>query len=195
MKRLANCLIGFVIISAIILTPSFAAEEKGNSLQGIEFLTGFGMAKLRQQGNYHIVPFLVDFDFNLKPLSSKIGINPPGLLQFIIEPFVSYVFDPHNNVEVGNNFVFKLGLLPEGKTFQPYVKGGVGLIYLTQHYRQQATQFNFTEFAGLGMHWFFTKNLALTVEYRFRHISNADIKSPNLGIETNIGLCGISYLF
>lgn len=172
-----------------------AQEEKQGSLQGIEFLTGFGVAKLEEKGSYHVTPLLVDFDFDLKPLTKKIGINPSSLIQGVIEPFISYVSAPHNNVEIGNNFLLKVGFLPETSKFQPYFKGGVGIVYISQHTVEQGTQFNFNEYIGLGAHYYFKKNVALTVEYRYRHLSNAGIDNPNSGINTNYGICGISYLF
>lgn len=172
-----------------------AKEEKPKCLQGIEFLTGFGVAKIHAQDAYHVTPFMVDFDYDLRPIVKKIGVKYPGLLQGIIEPFVSYVSSPYSNAEIGNNFLLKIGFVPDTWKLQPYFKGGVGLIYITQHTREQGTQFNFNEYAGLGAHYFFKKNLALTVEYRYRHISNAGIDDPNHGINTNFGICGVSYLY
>lgn len=172
-----------------------AEEVKERTLQGIEFLTGFGVARIREKGSYHVTPFLIDLDFNLKPLTKKIGINPSSLIQGVIEPFVSYVSAPDNNVEIGNNFLLKIGFVPETWKLQPYFKGGLGIVYITQHTREQGTQFNFNEYAGIGAHYYFKKNLALTAEFRWRHLSNAGMRSPNSGINTNYGTCGISYLF
>jgi len=172
------------------------ADKEHRYLKGIEFLTGFGLAKLQApQGSYHVMPLFVDFDFDLKPLLLKKYMRFPGLLQFVLEPFIAYVYDPNNNIEVGNNFLFKIGFLPETAKFQPYLKGGVGFLYMSQHTREQGSQFNFNQYAGLGLHYFFKKNLAFTIEYRFRHISNADIEKPNKGINTNFTTCGITYLY
>ncbi len=183
------------LLLVLLAGASWAEEEKPRSLQGIEFLTGFGVAKLEEKGSYHITPFLVDLDFDLKPLAKKININPPSLIQGIIEPFISYVSAPDNNAEIGNNFLLKIGFVPDTWKFQPYFKGGVGLVYITQHTIEQGSQFNFNEYTGLGMHYFFKKNLALTIEYRYRHLSNAGIEKPNSGINTSYGICGVSYLF
>jgi len=183
------------LLLVLLAGTSWAEEGKPRSLAGIEFLTGFGVAKLEEKGSYHVIPFLVDLDFDLKPLTKKININPTSLIQGIIEPFVSYVSAPGNNAEIGNNFLLKIGFVPEAWKFQPYFKGGVGLVYITQHTIEQGSQFNFNEYLGLGMHYFFKKNLALTVEYRYRHLSNAGIDKPNSGINTNYGICGVSYLF
>ena len=195
MKKLLRSAFILAVVSIFTFTAVWAQEEKTGSLKAVEILSGFGLAKLKRQGDYRIVPFFLDFDFDLKPLIEKKGKNYPGILQFIIEPFASYIFEPNNNAEIGNNFAIKIGLLPDTWVIQPYFKGGVGIIYLTQHFKEQATQFNFNEFGGFGLHYFFTKKLAMTIEYRYRHISNAGIKSPNHGIGTNMGLCGVSYFF
>jgi len=195
MKKLLSCAFILAVVSVFVRTACWADEGRTGNLKAIEVFSGFGSAKLNQQGDYRLVPFFMDFNFDLKPLIEKKGINYPGMLQFIIEPFVSYAFDPNNNAEAGNNFALKIGLVPDDWKIQPYFKGGVGVIYLTQHFREQGTQFNFNEFAGFGLHYFFTKNTALTLEYRYRHISNAGIEQPNHGVGTNIGLCGVSYFF
>lgn len=171
-------------------------DEKPRSLYGIEFLTGFGLAKLgAPQGDYHVIPFLVDLDFDLASILKKNNIPTLGLVQFVLEPFISSIYDPRSNVEIGNNFLIKIGFLPNTWRFQPYFKGGAGLIYLTQHTREQGSQFNFNEHIGCGLHYFFKKNLALTLEYRYRHISNAGIEHPNDGINTNFAIGGVSYVF
>lgn len=42
---------------------------------------------------------------------------------------------------------------------------------MSQHTKEQATQFNFIDQAALGMHYFFRKNTAFTLEGRLRHLS------------------------
>jgi hypothetical protein len=181
-----------------------AEGQKPRALQAIEFLSGYQWGELLSRNwykvheksrAYQLIPFLVDFDFNLKNLTRKINFQPQPLLQFQVEPFISYVFSPDDNIETGLSFFFKLGLLPETSRFQPYLKAGPGLLYMSQHTREQSTQFNFTETAGVGMHFFYTKNSAFSLEGRFRHLSNADIKKPNHGINTYSLLLGISYRF
>jgi hypothetical protein len=169
-------------------------SEQGPFFRGIEILTGYGLGNTSYQGHYKVAPVFVDLNFDLKRADWLKKIFP-GMLNFVVEPFASYVFSPHNNAEAGTNFLLKIGFLPETSNFQPYFKGGVGLIYISQHLREQSTQFNFNEPAAVGAHFFFRKNLALTLEYRFRHLSNSGMKSPNHGVNTNFGLCGLSYLF
>lgn len=170
-------------------------KASGMHLSGIEFLSGFGSGKLIGKGNYQVVPLYVDFDFRVFAPAPEQKNNDPVAFYFVVEPFVSYVSSPDSNAEAGNNFLLKACFFPDTARFRPYVKGGVGFIYMTQHIREEGTQLNFNENACIGFHYFFKKNLALTVEYRYRHLSNADIKRPNRGLDANFGLTGISYFF
>jgi hypothetical protein len=188
----------FVILLALTLPISnigYTDEAKPKYLEGIEYLSGFGWGNLHAQKSYHLTPFLADFDFSLKPLVKKLNCNPSQLLQFQLEPFISLVSSPHVNVETGTSFLLKMGLLPQTRRFQPYIKAGVGMVYMTQHTREQITQFNFIEQGGLGLHYFFRKNTAFTLEGRFRHLSNSGIDHPNHGINTYFAVAGISYRF
>ncbi|MDD5725614.1 MAG: acyloxyacyl hydrolase [Candidatus Omnitrophica bacterium] len=176
--------------------PARAEKPSGKKyLAGIEFLTGFATGHLEGKGKYSMIPFFLDLDFDIKPFFKRIGINPPGLLQFVDEPFISAVTDPHGNIEVGNNFLLKIGFLPESSRIQPYFKGGAGFLYISQHTLEQGTQFNFNEYAGFGVHIFLKKIVAFTAVYRYRHLSNSDIKQPNKGINSGFGVCGLTYLF
>ena len=193
MKKLTVILIiCFLAGNFCFIASSQADEGKKSSLKGIEVLGGYAQGNVHEEKHYKLVPLFVDFDFDLKPLFAK---NYPGMLQFVEEPFFAYAFSPHKNIEVGNNFLIKFGLVPETWKLQPYLKAGVGIVYMTEHTRQQGTQFNFNEYIGFGIHYFIRNNFALTGEYRYRHLSNADTASPNRGIETWYGLVGISYLF
>jgi hypothetical protein len=183
------------LLSFLPLSPCSSEESKAGGLQAVEFLTGYGFMKLKRVETYRFAPVIVDFDFDMRPLVKKWGWDHGGLLQFFLEPFASYAFSAPKNAEVGGHLGLKIGFLPKDYAFQPYLKVGAGLIFFTQHFRRQATQLNFSEFLGLGTHYFLTKQAALTVEYRFRHASNADIARPNGGISTSIWLGGFSYFF
>jgi len=194
MKRLSILTFGILAISFIIINPA-RAEEDLKSLQGVEFLTGLGQGGLKLKRDYRVVPFFVAFDFDMKPLTKKIRFNPPSLVQFQLEPFLALVTQPKVNTEVGTSFLFKFGLLPETWTWQPYVKGGVGLIYMSHGTLEQSTRFNFISQVGAGFHYFFDKDRSLTLEYRFRHTSNAGIKYPNSGIDLHFCIFGITHHF
>lgn len=191
-----NTFLLILLIWVILLSHiGLAKDIKSKSLEGVEFLTGFSWGRLREKENYQLGPFMVDFDFNLKGLTKKLNFAPKQLFQFQVEPFFSIVSQPEPNIETGMAFLLKFGLLPQTSKFQPYIKGGVGMVYMTLKTREQSTQFNFIEHGGIGMHYFFKKNIAFTLEGRIRHLSNAGINHPNKGIETYFALLGISYQF
>jgi hypothetical protein len=188
------------VIVIILLISSFmflaiAPAENARRLQSIGVLSGFGWGKLVSKPNYNLIPFILDFDFDLKPFTRKFNFNPRPLLQFQIEPFITFVSQPNRNIETGTSFFLKVGLLPESSKFQPFIKAGAGLSYITQHMREQSTQFNFIEQGCVGFHYFFRKNTAFTLEGRIRHLSNAGIDQPNHGINTYFVLGGLSYKF
>ena len=189
-----------VILLGLLLTAQgfcLTEEEKNpKTFEGIEFLAGFSSGELtRGQRSYMMAPVSVAFDFNLKNLTKKLGFNPVQLLQFQIEQFLGLITSPKNNLETGTILWLKMGFFPDTWKFQPYAKLGVGLNYMTAHIRDQSTQFDFTEQAALGMHYYFTKNTALTLEGRIRHLSNAGIKEPNHGFNSYSLLTGVSYRF
>ena len=160
-----------------------------------EVLTGLGLSRIHDKGNYNLIPLFWDLNFDLKNIGQDRGIHTPGIFDFVWEPQVAYVFTPNSNAEVATNFFLKFGFLPFTSRWQPYFKLGVGTIFLTEHIHGQSTQFNFSESAGLGFYYFLNPKTTLTLEYRFRHLSNAAIKSPNGGVNTNFFLVGISMRF
>lgn len=189
--------IAVVVFPALLCMPGHAGAQEPNSrfFQAVEFLAGFSQGELEEKGDYNLIPFMVDLDYNLKALTKKIHLCPPGLLQFQIEPFVTAVTEPKANLEVGNSFFLKVGFLPDDWALQPYIRAGVGVVFMTQHASEQSTQFNYIESYVIGAHYFFNKRTALTLEGRFRHLSNADRKYPNHGINTYGALAGILYQF
>ena len=180
----------------LIFSGALAEEREEKTLEAIEFLFGYSWADLRRNDDYIVYPLIVDFDLNLKPLLHKFNYYPEQLMQLQIEPFLSLVTSPDNNkTESGISFLLKFGILPQTSKIQPYLKAGLGIAYMTQETQEQGTKFNFTEQAGAGFHYFLCDNTALTLEYRFRHLSNADMEEPNAGINSDQVIGGITYQF
>jgi opacity protein-like surface antigen len=176
-------------------TAEVETGSSGRALEAIEFMSGYSWASLKNKDDYGFVPLIVGLDFNLKPLTKKFNFAPRSLLQFQIEPFIGAITSPESNMELGTSFFLKAGFLPQTSKFQPYVKAGVGMDYMTLHTNEQSTQFNFISTGAVGAHFFLKKNLAFTVEGRYRHLSNASIKDPNAGINSTTATAGILYQF
>jgi hypothetical protein len=182
----------FIILFILTFAPVWVFAQEGKFSEKIDVLTGFGSGRLSQKGGYRLIPLFLDFNFAIK---KKDKSTFPPQLDFVLEPFFSYVYNPDNNMEIGSNFLFKVSFTSPEARFQPYLKGGVGVIYMSQPTLEQATSLNFDDTAAVGIHYFFKENRAFTLEYRFRHISNAAFKSPNAGINTHFALFSLSYFF
>ena len=86
-------------------------------------------------------------------------------------------------------------MYPVTDRISPYIMGSVGPHYISVQTEKQASGFIFADTIGAGIYYFLDRKSALNIGYRFRHVSNADLKSPNGGIDTQIGTIGYSVFF
>ena len=114
---------------------------------------------------------------------------------------LAYMESDHKNSE--NDNLFDLGLTPVFRMqrdatlssgVSPYAEVGIGphLISETRLGKQQySTAFQFGSLIGFGLG--FGDKGQYELSYRFQHISNADIKTPNNGINLHILRLGYSF--
>ena len=189
-----------LLLFVLSLTPSElcateAEEEHHTWLREIGLLTGYAAAPLSEKtGDYEIIPLLPQFGFDINPLARKLNIKPKGVFSFVVEPLMNVVINPDTNAEVGCSGFLKYSQKVTSR-IAPYIEGGVGMIYTTQHTHEQGTQYNFITQAGVGLQFFLTHKWALTGGYRFRHLSNAGLDGDNEGINHHFALMGMSYFF
>ncbi len=74
----------------------------------------------------------------------------------------------------------------------PTMTIGVGVLATTAKVPEGETHFNFTPQIAFGVYYFLNPRNALSLEYRFHHISNGGISAPNPGINSSAFLVGIS---
>lgn len=149
-----------------------------------EVFFGYGYGdKLKGRGEYIHHTLAVDFSYLYNQRSFW------RHFQFQLEPFVSFVSSPDDNGEIGCVFFIKY-TVPWKFPVKPYVRGGSGVILITQETEELSTMFNFASQIGYGISYALP-NMNVSLEYRGRHISNADIKEPNSGIDDFIWLLGI----
>jgi hypothetical protein len=90
---------------------------------------------------------------------------------------------------------FTLEIGPARKAY-PFVETIEGVIASTQpipEYRPNATGLNFLFDLGGGIRWNFARRSALTLGYRFLHISNAATTNYNPGVDNNVLYLGYSF--
>jgi len=71
-----------------------------------------------------------------------------------------------------------------GGAFVPFIEGGEGIVLTTLDEMNLGGPFEFSSQGGGGIQWYFSPQYALTLDARYRHISNAGIKDQNSGLNT-----------
>lgn len=66
---------------------------------------------------------------------------------------------------------------------------------MTQHTNEQSTQYNFIPQIGGGVSYDWKEDVSFDFEYRYRHLSNANRKLPNDGINMNMFLAGVTWKY
>jgi len=75
----------------------------------------------------------------------------------------------------------------------PYVLAGGGVLFVDLGLPTMGTKLCYSYQGGTGLQYLIDRNTALSLEYRYHHISNADTASPNEPINSNKILMGISF--
>ena len=85
-------------------------------------------------------------------------------------------------------------LNPE-RSWAPFVFAGVGGAWgdFFQGAVEISTAFQFILQTGGGIEYFFDNGTAINFNYRFWHLSNSNIKSPNVGINAHVFSLGYSF--
>ena len=84
-----------------------------------------------------------------------------------------------------------------GTRLVPFLEAGAGALLSTpqstdRRSQFRASQFNFTLQVAPGIRYFISKQTALSIEYRFHHISDADTTENNPGLNSDFVLLGFS---
>lgn len=95
-----------------------------------------------------------------------------------------------------------LGLTPHlrynfatGTRWVPFIDGGAGVTATGIGPPDLSNTFEFNLQATTGVHWFIRDNLAVTTEARYVHMSCAGISHPNLGLNSVLGMVGVTWFF
>lgn len=76
---------------------------------------------------------------------------------------------------------------------QPFISGDGGFIYFSNVVLSpEGSQFMYTVDYGAGINVFHHKNQAITIGYRYQHLSNANISLHNPGTDANTFYVGVS---
>ena len=156
------------------------------------FITGFGSASI-PEGNYQPIFLIGHFGVDLKRYFSGLK-NHSGTLSVFLEPQINPVVNPQTDFEFGIGIGLQY-MHPIIGNLSAYVLGSIGPHYISVVTTKQASGFIFADTIGAGFYYYLTKDSAINVGYRFRHMSNANLADPNGGIDTSSGVIGYSVFF
>ncbi|PIQ85730.1 MAG: hypothetical protein COV73_05535 [Candidatus Omnitrophica bacterium CG11_big_fil_rev_8_21_14_0_20_43_6] len=198
----------FSCIFTLFASLCALAEDKQSDLpytKEIGIISGYAHGSLQEKDSYKIIPVILRLGYSLdsvglgfcdiiRKITDRPEMKLKGYTGLINEFHLNGVFAPDSNLEAGWTLLIKYSY-PVTEKFHPYLIGGGGIGYITQHTREESTQWGFTPQFGTGFSYFFKKDMALNMEYRRRHFSNANIKKPNGGINVNMFLIGVSWFY
>jgi lipid A 3-O-deacylase len=117
-----------------------------------------------------------------------------GNYEFRLELFTGAQVSPSTEWMIGLTPHLRYDLAT-GTRWVPFADFGAGVSATSIGPPDLSGTFEFNLQAAFGTHYFFAKNLAGTVEARYLHMSCAGINHPNLGINSIMGVIGVSWLF
>ena len=140
---------------------------------------------------------------------SSVSVSYTGTLlpaATLIQPAeTSYALEPPYVRRVGGRAVYGFAAAPLGFTFEiarrrrahPFAETMEGIVASTEpipENQPDASGLNFVVDLGGGVKWMAGDRRAVTLGYRFLHISNAGTTSFNPGVDNNVFYVGYSFL-
>jgi len=116
---------------------------------------------------------------------------------WMLEPWAAYVDDDHgkhqtSSFELGLNAIFFRFVFGD-HAFRPFIEAGEGAVYTDLRKQDLGTRLQFTSTIGGGLEYEISPGMALGLQVRYRHMSNAGMSSSNPGINTVFGLLGLTF--
>ena len=165
-------------------TKVFSFEVGGgvqNNVEGHRVISGISFV--------NVVP-----RFSVLPLDPIGGSVLRGSLETGIEPWLQYYLEPKPATAEGLKVALRYHFLATSPIF-PYVEALVGVGGTSLDVLEIRSAFTLVLEAGVGLGFFLTDGVQLTAGYRFQHISNGNIESPNRGFNSDAGVVGVSFFF
>jgi len=123
-------------------------------------------------------------------------------LEYTLDIFpAAVVFEP-DRIRRGRSTIYGAGLSPLGfkinfaqeSWIKPFVATSVGFLYFVDDVPvPRSSRFNFTPEIGLGVQFFLTPKNAMTLGYKFHHMSNANTGRSNPGMDSHVIYAGFSF--
>jgi hypothetical protein len=190
-QRMLGAVVIVASVLAVACTGAIAADDGGSSApstsssgifspQELSFKFAYGMGNKESLDFYTFGPRVAyDLPHFVPPLFGN-------RIRLAIEMFGSIISG--DNHPLDGEFAFSPLIFnyryDTGGALVPFIEGGGGIVLTTLDEMNLGGPFEFSSQGGGGFQWFFNRNHAVTFDARYRHISNAGIKSQNSGLNT-----------
>lgn len=118
-----------------------------------------------------------------------------GNFELVGAGFGGAVVKGKGNCLSGLTVWMRYNVVPRHGPFTPYIQAGGGVTYADVNRRLVGERFNFNLDIGAGVRCFVTHNWSVNLEYRFQHVSNADLSRHNIGLNADGPMLGVSCFF
>ena len=194
-----RCVLFALFILTVIPGASLGADEigsdkqpKGPLITEMGTIIGYGNGTITE-GDYTTLLLIIHIGMNINRFIPQLR-DHKGSLSLFFEPQFNPVLTPSSQYEFGLGIGLQYSY-PVTESISPYILGVTGPQYISVNTVSQANGLNFASAAGAGLYFSLTKNTSLNLGYRYRHVSNANLQKPNGGINSQIGLMGLSFFF
>jgi Lipid A 3-O-deacylase (PagL) len=181
---------GLVAMTALCATPAGAESIRAGALEWTLAAGGGGSLpnkELETVTSFHLLPHLGYF------VTGEIGDGAlRGNFELLVEPTLIHL-DASNSATVLGVAILPRWVFAASPRLRPYVEAGGGVLAGQVDLRQTNCDVNFVLEAGAGAMIFLAEHVALTLSARFHHVSNANRCGENDGINSIIGIVGVSY--
>ena len=174
----------------LVLCTSSYGQQNREMYFDLDFGVGVANERLPEQVTY--VPLQLTPKFSISIARKD---KPPRFL-FYTEPQVLLVIlSPEGSVEFEGGINVGFAYQHLFSKYRVYAGIGSGPHFITVETELQAKGFIFSDNFFAGVSRLLKKEIMLNLQLRFRHISNAGLKSPNLGIDNFFLMLGFSKAF
>jgi lipid A 3-O-deacylase len=184
--------VGLVGVSALGSTPARAEPIRGGALEWTVAAgggAGVSGGDVETVTSVHLLPHLGYF------VTGEVGDGwVRGNFEIIVEPTLIYVEASNSATMIGVGALARWVFATSSRV-RPYLEAGGGVLGGQVDLRETNCDINFLLEGGAGAMIFMAEHVALTLGARFHHVSNGDRCSQNQGINSVIGIVGISYFF
>ncbi len=199
MRRLAAAAaLTALACSCLTPLPAHAETKPVRERFGLNLSAGYGhgihmrdRTRGKDVGDVHLLLFVPHLRFELHDWSERERWLA-GRLDLVVEPQLAINFAPETGVGGGVSGGVRYRLRAD-RTWSPYLIALFGVGAIDYDLESQSDGFQFWLQGGLGLRRALTGDRALTADVRLYHISNAQLREPNDGIDAIAFTLGFEY--